>query len=68
MEHKLQPLKIRIAILATITVFGFIIYFILNFEKDIKKIEVTGLIEAKEIDITTRINSKVLEIYVDEGM
>jgi HlyD family secretion protein len=68
MEHKLPPLKVRIAVLTSVVVLGFIIYFILNFERETKKIEATGLIEAKEVDITTRVNSKVLEIYFDEGM
>lgn len=67
MEHKLPPLKIRIIILITLTLIGFLVYFVIKYGKEQNKIEVSGTIESKEIDINSRLTSRVKKILVEEG-
>jgi HlyD family secretion protein len=67
MEHKLPPLKVRIIILLTLTLTGFLIYFLIKNGEEQNKIEISGTIELKEIDINSRLTSRVKSILVEEG-
>lgn len=67
MEHKLPPLKVRLAVAGSLILLFTLIYFFSKCERNTGKIEATGTIEVKEVDITSRISSRVEKIFFDEG-
>ncbi len=67
MEHKLPPLKVRVAIAGLLILLFLSIYLFSKYERNTGKIEVAGTIEVKEVDITSRISSRVEKIFFEEG-
>lgn len=66
MEHKLPPLKVRIAVIVILVIIIALYFGVKSFKKT-GLIEASGTVEVREADISARIAGKAVKIFVDEG-